>query len=619
MSTKTLRKRIALVAVSALGAGLLSVAPAAVAATPTAGDNNTTITADPTSSPNAVSSQDKLNIASVVAPAAVQATAAEVTAAAAAAGARSVGLLSVSPGAAVTGTATLLSTGTLSVYSRGSSTAGEQSLLVVSGGTIVSSVNEASTYSTFDNAAAPTRMLTNDVTARAGLAFGALIKPNAGVSTMTVSLYQGTTVSTTSNGDGVLKTQYVVTIAATSAAGTYDAASSPVSLSTALQTTTSTSGDVADANIVNPSSGVGTYPARYINFSLNDAYGAALATKTLIATSSAGNYVNIETNSAGSESTAIATSTDSQNSYVRVDNANPGKAHTDTVTVTWNGIVVAKKQITFTGYAAKMVIRDVVKQKISGTSSNTGVMFRADLVDSAGNYYLATGRESSWTVDSGTNDYVTAASITAAATLSSGTYTGAAGSYTCGATNAAGAGAAVVLKYTNPDGSIVKGTLNGTCSSTAYTYTASLDKASYNSGEIATLTVTFKDSKGNLVNDIDSIPATVSGNRYVVASLPQMTIIGTAPSATQTPSGGVLTLKYSVGTTTGVVAGSWTGSVEVASLNDSTVPQAAQSVSYKIAGDGSVSNTEVLAAIVKLIASINKQIVALQKLITKKK
>ena len=46
MSTKTLRKRIALVAVSALGAGLLSVAPAAVAATPTAGDNNTGISAD---------------------------------------------------------------------------------------------------------------------------------------------------------------------------------------------------------------------------------------------------------------------------------------------------------------------------------------------------------------------------------------------------------------------------------------------------------------------------------------------------------------------------------------------------------------------------------------------
>jgi hypothetical protein len=43
-----------------------------------------------------------------------------------------------------------------------------------------------------------------------------------------------------------------------------------------------------------------------------------------------------------------------------------------------------------------------------------------------------------------------------------------------------------------------------------------------------------------------------------------------------------------------------------------------QVVSYKVAGTGAVSNADVLKSIVALIASINKQIQALQKLILKR-
>jgi len=53
--------------------------------------------------------------------------------------------------------------------------------------------------------------------------------------------------------------------------------------------------------------------------------------------------------------------------------------------------------------------------------------------------------------------------------------------------------------------------------------------------------------------------------------------------------------------------------VDLKDYNDATTPQAAITVPYSIKGDGGVSNAEVLAAIVKLIASINKQIKALQK------
>jgi hypothetical protein len=43
------------------------------------------------------------------------------------------------------------------------------------------------------------------------------------------------------------------------------------------------------------------------------------------------------------------------------------------------------------------------------------------------------------------------------------------------------------------------------------------------------------------------------------------------------------------------------------------------SASYEIASTGAVSNADVLKSIVSLIASINKQIQALQKLILKRK
>jgi hypothetical protein len=53
--------------------------------------------------------------------------------------------------------------------------------------------------------------------------------------------------------------------------------------------------------------------------------------------------------------------------------------------------------------------------------------------------------------------------------------------------------------------------------------------------------------------------------------------------------------------------------------NSSLVTQAAATVPYKIAGTtATVSNADVLKSIVALIASINKQIQALQKLILKR-
>jgi len=59
--------------------------------------------------------------------------------------------------------------------------------------------------------------------------------------------------------------------------------------------------------------------------------------------------------------------------------------------------------------------------------------------------------------------------------------------------------------------------------------------------------------------------------------------------------------------------------VDLAEFNSSAKPQAAVVAPYKIAlTTAAVSNADVLKSIVALIASINKQIAALQKLILKR-
>ena len=90
----------------------------------------------------------------------------------------------------------------------------------------------------------------------------------------------------------------------------------------------------------------------------------------------------------------------------------------------------------------------------------------------------------------------------------------------------------------------------------------------------------------------------------------------TAATNADTFTDGVAKYKFVVGST----EGNYQLSVDLPKWNSTTYSQTAVTVPYAIkASSASVSNAEVLAAIVKLIASINKQIAALQKAITKKK
>jgi len=107
----------------------------------------------------------------------------------------------------------------------------------------------------------------------------------------------------------------------------------------------------------------------------------------------------------------------------------------------------------------------------------------------------------------------------------------------------------------------------------------------------------------------------------IVLAGSQMTLVGTLGTTGTFGSGtGTKTYKFVVGST----EGSYNMVVEVplisTATNKAVYGAAVQTVAFKVAGSSTtVTNADVLKSIVALIASINKQIQALQALILKKK
>ena len=149
------------------------------------------------------------------------------------------------------------------------------------------------------------------------------------------------------------------------------------------------------------------------------------------------------------------------------------------------------------------------------------------------------------------------------------------------------------------------------CADDAATYTAGFDKASYVSGDVAKLTVTFKDAKGNVANNVSAASA------LSVIAVPGMTLVSATGSATAVlKQGGKFEYTYTVGQ----IAGKYAAVVDFTGSSTNLATYAAvQNPSYSIStGGDSTTNADVLKSIVALIASINKQIQALQKLILKR-
>jgi len=185
-----------------------------------------------------------------------------------------------------------------------------------------------------------------------------------------------------------------------------------------------------------------------------------------------------------------------------------------------------------------------------------------------------------------------------------------AATYTCGSSQF-GSQTVTVNHTSAATGKVITGTFAARCAGIPYTYTASFDKASYTQGEIATLTVKFFDSKGNAANSQNA----VGTSEMIIPMMKFVTATGTATALTK--ADGSIAYTMTVGTASGLTDGTYNGIVDFTALT--AVAATKQTVTYKLStGGDSTTNADVLKSIVALIASINKQIQALQKLILKR-
>jgi hypothetical protein len=285
------------------------------------------------------------------------------------------------------------------------------------------------------------------------------------------------------------------------------------------------------------------------------------------------------------------------------------------VDISVNGVKATSKSFTFQGPVASITVSSQKRGKTSTTNTAQGNIVAADAAGNLIGGVTITG-EIVDAADSAIVSAVTVAAVTTQldASLNSGTAPGSTPTtigYTCTAT----AGQAVKVQFKTPNGTggfIKSPEYTVSCSGDPVNYTAGFDKASYLPGDIATLTITAKDSKGNLTNDAAVVgTASQTPSQSIAISGSNLTAV-TAPADADKFSVGVKTYKFIVGST----EGSYNAVVSLPKHNGSTYKQEDQTVAYKIAGSTTaVSNADVLKSIVALIASINKQIQALQKLI----
>jgi hypothetical protein len=558
MSTKTLRKRIALVAVAALGAGVLASAPANATDgvfTEVTG-NGIIVAADLTT--------------------------------------------------ATAGTITISSDTVLAITMVAGTNAGAK--ITVDGGTIVGTTGAGG----LGTATSLTYGTNTPVVS---------FKPDAGSGLMVISSY----ASTAGAAAGTVVAKLTATVKSSTSVGKISSAYSSISVvAAATDTDPTTNVDVAAGKTVAVSTN------GRINYDLFDGNNVAMpsgtavtatatggclvgilnATSSFLSTSATALYIDATTD--GSETTGY-------NDAFFLARSVTNAPFTCTVSLTANGLPFATKTLTLQGKVTKVAVLDgdagISAAYASASSSDVadGVSaeaFAYNLYDAADN--IVYGIAPSFVSTASDSFTSVASSTTPVSTLGYGL-----GDISC--TGLAKGTGSFYISYQNNVGETIKSpSYTVKCFGAPATYTASLDKASYVPGDIATLTITAKDSKSNAANDYVYLggtkPAgTGTANAPSIAGS-NMTAI-TTPTSTDMFSGGVKKYKFIVGST----EGSYSMSIDLPKFNSVTYSQSAVTVAYKIAGTtGAVSNADVLKAIVSLIASINKQIAALQKALLKK-
>jgi hypothetical protein len=586
-----MKKKISLIVVSALGLGLLSLAPA----------NATSNSVVGSAGPAAVAGV--LNIG----------TAANTTGSAVLGSTTgsSVGLVNVSDisgglTAGTTQTATLLNTGTLVVYTTETSTGTSQyAAISVTGGIITNAVNNDALNVSATVAAADGAVSKSGATAIA-------ITPLANATSITVQLYNGSSSTWASASaaslaptSGTLAGQITVKIATTSQSGVVSLTNSGAYYAlnsidygrTADATASTTAGSSVAYNVTD-----------YLSVQVKDAYATSISSTTglLQATATNGALVGLGYQSAPTPiySSAYLTGTSPDGAVVSISNPTKGPLLT-TVTITYNGTVIATKSVSFTGEVASIRVTPTTIGKTSTANTATATIVFAD---AAGNVIYP--NSTSWPTSGLIADSANPTEIVSGLSLTTTPANGTVGTigWTCGST----AGTSNVdLTYVNLDATVIKSNVfAASCAGNAYTYSAGFDKNTYAPGEIATLSVTFKDSLGNVANDSAN---TIAQTGFVpVISGAGLTAVA-APTSTDVSAFGVKKYTFIVGNN----AGTFTSSIDFPYVDSVNSLQKATTATLVIATSDTSLN-DVLKGIVALIASINKQIAALQKLVTAK-
>jgi hypothetical protein len=548
MSTKTLRKRIALVAVATLGAGVLSAAPAFAA--PIGNDDIAMVAATSGTAAIGVCIQD---------PAAVD-TATDATA---------------------VSTSTVIEVG--AALSFISSTNADGSLII----------SGPATWT----AAAASQTISSDKKTVNLAATGTVTLKASAEGAITVTAY------TAVNGGGTAVETYGISVTATCAAAGASVANT-IAVISKVKNSSLTSASVdftADFEDVDHTSTL------YIELLLRNAYKGALTSNVVLtATATNGAVIGWDVNGTASgtaaAATAVVSSLGSSTDNLALSIAKPSSstaALNTTVTIQANGVTVATKTVTILGAAASIAVTDVTV----GTQNSTG-SFKYVVKDAAGNQLTDTS-----VATAAIASFVSAGVVASATTASAGDATWIAkGTGTFACTSTKSGSQSVTIGYLNTGLKLVtSNAFTATCGYAAVdTFTVALDKATYSPGEIATLTISAKDVNGGIVSDTTTV-----GSSIVNVAMPGMTSIGAAPTTADVFTSGKATYKFRVDQ----AEGSFVGQAQVNAATDLAVKTASYSIK---SSSTAVSMADVLKAIVSLIASINKQIAALQKALLKK-
>ena len=478
---------------------------------------------------------------------------------------------------------------------------------------------------------------TTAVCAQAGTtrstAFGVFNISAAVGSTASIAVYKGTGITgTTVATNGTLVGVWTFTVAAASASGTYSAGDSSIYVQPGI-TAGATSSTV---QAYDTSSALTNGQVGVIWVQTKDAYTTAV-TGQLTASASAGVVAVTNSTVAAADSYSGSTTFGTQASfdgdgYIVVRQPTANTASTSVVTISLDGAVIATKTIKWNGIAASISLVAASSSSIFSngyisndtttvaSARNLGIVY--SVRDAAGNAINVADAATALSVSDQTGSMVgalldqtdltgTPASGDLTAILQTSSLGYGVATMEIPSSSLSGAGT-YMLKYVNSAGTSIKSAaINATVSAGAATFVASWDKASYATGDIATLTITAKDSKGQLVADgvVLGTGALVTTNSDGLTSVTSACDSANIPTTTY--SAGSKVCKFAVKN----AAGSYSYTAIVAT----STSQAATTGTVKITdASGSVSNADVLKSIVALIASINKQIQALQKLILKR-